>query len=345
MGLGVGWVARGPGPKAPPSTPPGVATRLDGYTFVRPLLECETPGTDNRVHLEALRTEFEAIRSRSMADGNVAHVSIYLRDLNSTEHLGIEEGVEFSPASLFKVPIMLMALKEAERDPTLLTTHLVFDLADWKEIPQVVAPTHELIRGNAYPLRQLLEQMIVESDNHAADVVGAHFGSALFAKMFSDLGIRTDANGGDTLITVEQYASFFRILYNASYLGPQMSELGLSLLSQVKFMRGLVAGVPEGIRVAHKFGERRYLLAGHDTLMQLHDCGVVYYPGRPYLLCVMTRGHDIEHLVPVIRDVSAAAYAHYRDRVGGLGGVALAPGVDGSAGDGQGESGAGSSPP
>jgi len=28
--------------------------------------------------------------------------------------------------------------------------------------------------------------------------------------------------------------------------------------------------------------------------VQLHDCGIVYYPETPYLLCVMTKGWNFE---------------------------------------------------
>ena len=67
-----------------------------------------------------------------------------------------------------------------------------------------------------------------------------------------------------------------------------MSEILLGLLTETSYKNGLVAGLPEGeIKIAHKFGERKI-----GKLIQLHDCGIIYYQENPYLLCIMTRGND-----------------------------------------------------
>lgn len=84
-----------------------------------------------------------------------------------------------------------------------------------------------------------------------------------------------------------------------------MSKIALEILTQVDFRDGIVAGVPPGTVVAHKFGERR--LAESD-LVQLHECGIVYYPGQPYILCVMTRSRDLFKLTGVLKDVSGEVY-------------------------------------
>jgi len=58
--------------------------------------------------------------------------------------------------------------------------------------------------------------------------------------------------------------------------------------------------------VASRFGERAHGPAGAK---QLHDCGIVYCPRRPYLLCVMTRGDDFQELTGTIRDLSRLVYS------------------------------------
>jgi beta-lactamase class A len=102
------------------------------------------------------------------------------------------------------------------------------------------------------------------------------------------------------------YAIFFRVLFNASYLDKEYSEKAMELLAQSDFNDGLVAGLPRGVIVAHKFGERGNLPGSSDY--QLHDCGIVYYPNHPYLLCVMSRGNDIQHLENSIAQVSRFVY-------------------------------------
>jgi len=73
----------------------------------------------------------------------------------------------------------------------------------------------------------------------------------------------------------------------------------------VVYKEGLVGGLPEGIKVAHKFGERAYEESG---VKQFHDCGIIYYPNKPYLLCVMTRGDDFNTLQGIVRQVSQTVY-------------------------------------
>ena len=141
----------------------------------------------------------------------------------------------------------------------------------------------------------------------------AQFDKTLFDQLYTDLQISPPNDAvSDDFMTVKTYASFFRILYNASYLSPAMSEKALSLLSQITFDKGIVAGVPNNIPVAHKFGERIYT---DNQEHQLHDCGIVYHLTDPYLLCVMTRGTDFNVLTSVIKDLSKQVWDEMSVRV------------------------------
>ena len=79
----------------------------------------------------------------------------------------------------------------------------------------------------------------------------------------------------------------------------------LGLLSQSTFQQGLVAGLPAGIVVAHKFGERGY---NNPTIPdQLHDCGIVYTK-KPYVICVMTQGTGYDAMAGIIAHISKMVY-------------------------------------
>jgi len=69
---------------------------------------------------------------------------------------------------------------------------------------------------------------------------------------------------------------------------------------------GIAIGVPPAVTVAHKFGEKS---DATDGTVQLHDCGIVYYPQHPYLACVMSKGPDFEALDDVIAGVSRIIFA------------------------------------
>lgn len=109
---------------------------------------------------------------------------------------------------------------------------------------------------------------------------------------------------GNAKITVKEYASFFRILFNSSYLSRENSEKALRLLDATDYNDALPAGVPPGIQVAHKFGEAGTV----EVERQLHDCGIVYFPDHPYLACIMTRGKELDGLKQSIVDISKFIY-------------------------------------
>lgn len=134
----------------------------------------------------------------------------------------------------------------------------------------------------------------------------------LLQDTYTRLGIIDPKGPFDQTIEVKQYSSIFLQLYNSSFFDTkESSEQALELLSQSTFDKGLVAGVPKGTVVAHKFGERSDFT---DGIRQLHDCGIVYFPGSPYLLCVMTRGRDMNMLAQTISSISKMVYQEVESR-------------------------------
>ena len=150
--------------------------------------------------------------------------------------------------------------------------------------------------------------MIVDSDNDAL--------TALYdndRQVFIDVLQRLRITPPPTIETEDfmspkTYAQILRTLFSSTYLSRSASEQALQMLSYTSFKQGLVAGVPAGTIVAHKFGEHTQAINDQPLSHQLHDCGIIYYPGRPYLLCVMTRGQNFSQLENVISGISRVVY-------------------------------------
>ncbi len=278
--------------------------RSGGYKFINPLLECNI--SEDNTELIPFKNKLQDSINQKLAAGVATKVSIYFRDLNNGPWIGINQDENFAPASLLKVPLMMSYYKEADTNPSILEKKMTYANVPDNDTAQNFKPSRRLEFNKSYTADELIKYMIAYSENNAYALLVMNTDDETFSEAYKDLGFEVPGlRTPDDFISVQQYGTFFRILYNASYLSKAYSEKALSLLSQVQFRDGLVAGVPKNIRVAHKFGERNSNITGE---LQLHDCGIVYYPKHPYLLCVMTRGIHFSQLASVIKDISKITY-------------------------------------
>ena len=268
-------------------------------------MECDNSTISQNTNLNSLKDKVEELISDEQT-------SVYYRDMNNGPWFGINEKEMFSPASLVKVPLTIAYLKKAETDPSILDKEIL-NTEIYNPRTQNIQPEVTLIPNQKYTIRQLIEQMIIYSDDVSYSILNSQLTAIEITKVYSDLGVdisQAQANPNGNILSVKSYASFFRILFNASYLNQEMSEYALKILSQIKFKDGLVAGVPNNITISHKFGERQYLDTG---LKQLHDCGIIYMPNKPYLLCIMTRGNDFKTMSNTIKNISETIYTKLLD--------------------------------
>ncbi|MCL4353926.1 class A beta-lactamase-related serine hydrolase [Patescibacteria group bacterium] len=277
----------------------------NGYKYTNPLLECETTQNSSEKEYKPSKNKVEEIINNKKALGEINDVAIYYRDLNNGPWFGINEKASFSPASLLKLPIMMAYFKKLESNPSFLDKKVTYEDFAASEM-EYFKPQVTLKPGTSYTLLELIESMIKYSDNNALSLLGENIDTSAVNNVMSDLGIEnvTESSPQD-FMSVKSYATLFRVLYNASYLTRESSEKALQILSNVKFDKGIIQGLPKNIAVAHKFGERDL----SNGTRQLHDCGIVYYPNHPYLLCIMTRGQEYEKMSGVIGDISKEIYS------------------------------------
>lgn len=276
-----------------------------GYEYINPLLECEVADGLLDARKENFHDELEEYVAKLRQEKRVSEVAFYFRDLNNGPAFGINLESEFFPASLLKVPVLMAYYHLSESTPTLLQAEVRFETVMEFGIEQTIVPRESLKVGEVYRVEELLRRMIVYSDNQALYLLTSRLPLSEIQSLFAMLGADTRVlSNPEAKLSVKEYASFFRILFNSSYLSRENSEKALALLSMTDYRDALPAGVPDALRVAHKFGE-----AGTGSIeRQLHDCGIVYFPEHPYLACIMTRGNDANVLKETIRDISRFVY-------------------------------------
>ena len=271
------------------------------WRFINPLLDCGEMNNISNKTINKMKEKINDFISEQKTEG-VSKVSVYFRDLNNGPWLGINEKEEFNPGSLLKVPMMMRILKDTEKDPLILQQKIMIkDQANL--LVQYYKPEVSLETDKAYTVSELVSNMIIYSNNDATRAIEQFIGEDRLYKSYEELGVKAPTDG-NYRISTRVYGSFFRVLYNASYLNDELSEQALKLLAATSFSNGIKAGEPSSTIIAHKFGERRV----NSITKQLHDCGIIYYPNQPYLLCVMTRGEEFDQLAAVIAQISKIVY-------------------------------------
>lgn len=314
VGVLIGWlISSKKADKMSNLAPVDVRVDSSDYKFINPLLFSRTSKELYSEEYKNLNTALTDQVDKAKKDGSAKDVSIYFRDLNTGHWTGVNETDKYDPSSLLKVVTLMTYLKKSLADPALLSRQLYYPGVD--ENGQYYKEIEKLPPGN-HTILELLRAMIVESDNSAKNVLTKNDIKG-FDETYKDFRLPLPATTTDNndYMSARSYSVILRALYNSTYLPWNISEQTLLLLSLTHFDKGIVAGIPEGIAVAHKFGEHTYLYTdGSIQSRELHDCGIVYYPNKPYLLCVMTRGSDFPALEKVISGISETVYDYMREK-------------------------------
>lgn len=303
--LGYHFALRGP------IEPTGNGLRLKDtkYTFISPLLDYQQGGNSLlRRDIQEMQAEVNTLINAAVATGNVTEASLYYRDLENGPVLFVNDEV-YTPASLLKVPIMIAYFKAAEANPDILNQVIEYS----EPLPAVpsqtyINPSLEIQPGSSYTISELIDHMIIGSDNTAALLLQNFIDINLQKKVYDDFDIPLPniEDPRRPFINAQTYSGFLRILYNATYLSKEYSEKALEILSRSTFKEGIRAGVPDDVKISNKFGV--YSKGSEaDVKTQLHDCGIVYSK-KTYIVCVMSIGRNLEAQAELIKNISAVIY-------------------------------------
>jgi beta-lactamase class A len=271
--------------------------------YVNPSLSCGQTIAEIQT-ANTLKYDVNNLITQDQQQNKATDVSVYFKFLQNKGWFTINSTELYFPASLAKLSLLMWFMRQAENDPSVLQEQVTIDFNDLN------ASEHfqygSLQPGQTYTVGQLLKPLIVDSDNNAARLLARQLSDEDIQRLITDFDLVAMDNASSTYkIDVTTMAGEFRMLYDASYLTAADSEQALELLTQTKFDKGLRAGVPQNIPIAHKYGEREF---NNFNEVEIHDCGIVYAPGDPYVLCVMTDGSDPETLASVIAAISAKVY-------------------------------------
>jgi beta-lactamase class A len=249
------------------------------------------------VQFYGLRKEMLAISNSSNVSG---HYGIYFEDLNTGAWVGIYEKDLFIPESLLKVPVMIAVLKKIELGELNLNQKIVLTSSDLDSRSGTLASKGA---GYAITLKDLLVELIKDSDNTALNAIHRTSVSD-FDVVSAWIAMGLPEESGTVYLGPKQYSNILRSLYYSSYLREDSSELALSLMSTTDYSSKIPAGVPSNIPISHKVG----FLYNLDGLNTYHDCGIIYHPAKPYILCIMSQNASEAESTQVMSNISHIVY-------------------------------------
>ena len=316
VGTTIGWFGRKHTEIVPGQTKLLRENSVDNK-FINPILLAQSPEDTATPQFQLLKKNVTSYVTADKANNTVVDASMYFRELNTDKWVGVNADDLYAPASMLKVVSLMGVMKAEQANPTLSSTSVTVSpqSLDTDSNQDYYPPTETISAGNTYTVDDLTSRMIINSDNNAAFLIDQIVGQDAESDIYTTLGI-PDPNKTEAIdfMSPKLYSRLFRTLYNGGYLSDAASEQALDLLSRTTFTQGIVAGVPVGTVVSHKFGERTIGItdadnpADSETTRELSDCGIVYAPNDPYLICIMTKGSNFPALQKVISDISAMAW-------------------------------------
>lgn len=266
-------------------------------TLIYPLLLIENNSESKE--LLPVKRDIDFLINTMIRENVIMKSSVYLNRLNHNEWFAIHPEEYFSPASLLKIPYLMIYLKQFENDPSVLDKKLTLtEKLDAALTPEFKSKSIEV--GKAYSVRDLLSYMIIHSDNNATYLLYKNIDTTEFQNLIReiDLPAMQDMTDRTYKLNVISYSRLLQVLYFSTYLKPENSEYALSLLAQCNFEQGMMTAVPKGITVAHKFGESGLLNSG--DFYQLHESAIIYLENNPIVVTIFTQGREMSKLPEAI---------------------------------------------
>jgi beta-lactamase class A len=276
------------------------------FALLDPALDCDRV-VEKSGKIFELEKKVRTYIADEKQSGRMSRASVFFRDLETRRWFGVNADDEYYPASLAKLPLAIAYYKVSEITPSIWEQVLPLVRSDeFTNIGQSFGTDSPLQIGKSYSVKEMIENLLMYSDNRLIDPLTRALDQSIWKKTAEDLGIRKQTSDGkeEWSVSPRIIAGVLRSVYNASYLAPASSDALLSTMTSAKFLGGIVAGVPTGTKVAHKFGEAVIAEDDGTKVPTLHDCGVVYSE-KPYILCVMTEGKDFSELEKAIADISS----------------------------------------
>lgn len=262
---------------------------IESYAHLSDSVHCQLRYVIDKKSYASLEAKLKEEIQGEIASGRISSASLYFRDLERGPVFGIDEDQSLYPASLLGITLILAYYDIAQSYP---------------EVMQELVPSPDEKQAT---VRDELLKLAKENDREAYMRLREHLstlqgGDEYLLQQASELGLRSDTAGSiEPAISTKSYSSILHSLFFARLFPASVSDEILELLNDELPKKGIAAALPDSVRVVHRIGipERMF-----DGILRIHDCGIVYYPGNPYSLCIVVAGKSEEDMLRSARGLA-----------------------------------------
>ncbi len=261
---------------------------LKGFEFLsgeRIILEGDGGSTS-----KAFERSQKVVEKFKEQTGKLAGVwGLYVYDIKNDFSFGINENEEFQAASLIKLPLIAQMYNLAERGEIVLNQTHTLSAGD-----KVGGAGSLYLEDNGTQIgyEDLIKQMANKSDNTAFRIAIGIVGEGNFQQYIKDIGMTQTNYDANTTIPSD-IGRYFKKLYGEKLINPGNTQKVFEYLTKTAYENWLVAGIPEEITVAHKYGREIHVV---------NDAGVVF-ANDPYIVVIMSKGvveSEADKVFPVL---------------------------------------------
>ena len=229
--------------------------------------------------MEKLQKQLEQIIKNSGEE-----VSILIKKLNKNEYIyNYNTKIKMISASIIKVPIMLAVLEEVNNKKISLNDKILVENEDILEDTEVFENGE-----NHYTLEELINWMIIESDNTATNVIIKKFGMQNVNNYFTNvlklqhtnlqrymLDENAIKNGFNNYTSQEDMLIVFEKLFNKQVLNEELCNKAIEILYNQRCQNLVMRHIYQPVKYAHKTGILDYIN---------HDVGVMNINNKLYYI-------------------------------------------------------------
>lgn len=234
---------------------------------------------------------------------------VYVSQPDLNFELGINENSNIYPASISKLPIAILVLRDIDNGKVSLADTIILYEQDKAYDTDGL---YYFPDGTPISIQEYLRRMIEESDNTAMTVLENYLGGyqvvnkrtldELNTSNLSRYPMKSDAVSINNILNG---------IYSQKYLTKESNDLLIDNLTNIAswLQDRIPAAVPSNVKVAHKIGNLT-----DDYGVTYNDAGIIYGPKYAFILTIINQNVNQNEATNNIKSITSVCYNFFENQ-------------------------------